>query len=497
MDRHLHHIDGRWLPASSDAWLPVEDPSTGEVFAEIADGTEADTDAAVAAARTAFDTGPWPRLRPEERRDALRRMADALAAVADDSLELMIRDTGCPRRLADMLQVGAPIGHLQEFADQAHLLSSRDLGVAAAPTFGHTEVQRVPMGVCGGIVPFNFPMLLAIWKLGPALAMGNTMVLKLSPQAPLAATVLARASEEAGLPSGVLNVVHGGARVGRRLASHPEVDKITFTGSTAVGRSLLELAAPTIKDVTLELGGKSAGIVLDDADLELAARGSCFAGFMHAGQVCAATTRVLVPWARMDEFCERFAKRAAAIEVGPADDFATDVGPVISRPQLDQIERRVDEAVAAGATALVGGHRRPGPGWYYEPTILVDVDNSDPVAREEIFGPVVCVIPYEGVGDAVRLANDSPYGLAGVVWGTDLAAAREVAGRIRAGLMWINDFGVANTDAPLGGFKQSGLGRELGPEGALSFTNTRSLYTALDADVDNRPFSMVGLGWDD
>ena len=492
-------IGSDWVEPANGRWRTVDDPSTGEIIAEVPDGGAADVDRAVAAARTAFDRGPWPRLTPAERRACLLRLAEVLSRRSSELIDLVTADAGCPVRITDMLQVGTPIGHLYDYAEYALLLQPGGSPIFSEPTFGHSEIVRTPIGVCGAFIPFNFPLFMAISKVGLATAMGNTVVLKPSPLSPLAADEFARACQEAGFPPGVVNVVHGDAEAGERLASHPDVNKISFTGSTAVGRRVMALAAGTVKRVTLELGGKSPSIVLPDADLELAVRGTLFGSMIHAGQACVATTRMLVPSSRYDEIVDLLSARASAVVVGSAHDPASDVGPMISAAARDRAAALIGSAAGAGAKILVGGKPAdPVPGGHYlQPTVIVEVDNTMPIARDEIFGPVLSVIRYETEAEAVAIANDTIFGLAASVWGNDLERARSVAARIDAGTVWVNDFGIASPKTPFGGFKQSGLGREMSVEGALAHTEIKHLYTALSSDVDSRPYSLVGFGWDE
>jgi acyl-CoA reductase-like NAD-dependent aldehyde dehydrogenase len=488
-------IAGERVDARDRRTLVVENPATGAALAEIPASAEGDMDAAVAAARRAADAGPWPGMPAAERAALLHRALDLLAGQAD-LLDLAVADTGCPRRLAGALQVGAAIGWAHALVDAAANQGARMLPPAGAP-FGISEVQYAPYGVVGVLLPFNFPLALAGWKVLPALATGNTVVVKPSPLAPLLVDRLFTALLDAGLPEGVANLVHGDVAPAVRLAEHPGVDKLTFTGSTAVGRSLLALAAPRVVPCTLELGGKSPSIVLPDADLELAARGSAFSVFIHSGQVCGATSRILVPAAAFEDFVARMGSLADALVLGDPQQMSTDTGPVISAQQLAGIEAKVDRATAEGATVVSGGRRPAGvsAGHYYEPTVLVGADNNSRIAREEVFGPVACVIPYDDVEAAVAMANDNPYGLCAAVWGTDLGTAREVASRLQAGTVWINDCNVLSPDAPFGGFKQSGIGRELGAEGLSEFVQPRHVYTAPDADVSARAYALVGSHW--
>jgi acyl-CoA reductase-like NAD-dependent aldehyde dehydrogenase len=488
-------IAGARVAADEGRTLVVENPATGGPIARIPASAEVDMDAAVAAARRAADAGPWPRMPAAERAALLHRALDLLAGQAD-LLDLAIADTGCPRRLAGALQVGAAIGWAHALVDAAANQGARTLPPAGAP-FGVSEVEYAPHGVVGVLLPFNFPLALAGWKVLPALAAGNTVVVKPSPLAPMLVDRLFTALLEAGLPEGVANLVHGDVAPAVRMAEHPGVDKLTFTGSTAVGRSLLALAAPRVVPCTLELGGKSPSIVLPDADLELAARGSAFSVFIHSGQVCGATSRILVPAELFEDFVARIGGLADALVLGDPQQDATDTGPVISAPQLAGIEAKVDRATDEGATVVSGGRRPAGvsAGHFYEPTVLVGAGNGSWIAREEVFGPVACVIPYDGVDAAVAMANDNPYGLCAAVWGSDLRAARGVASRLQAGTVWINDCNVLSPAAPFGGFKQSGIGRELGAEGLSEFVQPRHVYTAPDAGVSTRAYALVGSHW--
>ncbi|GAB3141452.1 aldehyde dehydrogenase [Amycolatopsis stemonae] len=490
-------IGGRW--ADAEGVLPVDDPSTGEVFARVPDSPASAIDEAVQAARKAFD-GPWARMSPGDRADALRRLASALESRFDVLVDELIADTGATARFCPMLQVGAPMAHLRDFADMAPLLAEpASFPLQASPALGQWELHREPVGVVGAFTPYNFPLFMCVWKIGPALLAGNTVVLKPSPLTPVGPDALAAAAIEAGLPPGVLNIVHGDRVAGEALVAHPDVDLISFTGSTAVGTRVMASAAATAKEIILELGGKSPALVLPDADAELAVRGTLFSSLMHAGQACVATTRMLVPDERYDEFTELLKERASVLQLGPAAEFTTDVGPVISAAARMKVEKFVAAGIEHGARALVGGDQPkdvPEGGHYVNPTVLVDLDNDNPAAHEEIFGPVLSVIRYGSVEDGIRIANDTRYGLAAAVWGSDLVRAREVALRLRGGLTWIND--VAQADVartPLAGRGLSGVGAENGVEGLFAYTKTRSLYTALDTNLDVRAYGVVGGEW--
>ncbi|MEW6473522.1 MAG: aldehyde dehydrogenase family protein [Actinomycetota bacterium] len=492
------YIGGEWVEAASGEWRPVDDPSTGEQVAEVPAAGAADTDRAVAAAREAFETGPWPRLGVDERCRLLGELGRELERRAETLTEVIVTEAGCPVRMADLMQVATPIGQIGDLLELARTVSKPvPLAPTETPPAAISEIRREPVGVCAGFSPFNFPLFMNIWKLVPAAAMGNTVVLKPSPFTPLASIELARAVEAVGFPPGVVNVVTGDVEAGERLATHPDVSLVSFTGSTAVGKRIMEMAAPTLKRLVLELGGKSPSIILDDANVELAVRGSLFSAFIHGGQACVAATRLLVHQSLYDDVLQRLRELVSAMTVGSAHDFSTDLGPVVSETQLQRITQFVDGAATDGAKVLVGGNRADVGlgGYYFEPTVLTDVTADMPAYQEEIFGPVLSVIPFEADRDAIRIANDSRYGLGAVVWSDDLMRARKIAGTLRAGTVWINDFGSINAQAPYGGYKESGLGRELGVDGMLAYTEAKHLVTALDQDVEMRPYTLIGLNW--
>jgi acyl-CoA reductase-like NAD-dependent aldehyde dehydrogenase len=357
-------------------------------------------------------------------------------------------------------------------------------------------VRREPIGVCAAITPWNFPLLLSMWKFAPALAAGNSVVVKPDEKTPLTMLRFAQIAEECGLPSGVLNVVTGeGETVGAHIASHRDVDKVAFTGSTAVGREIMRLGADTVKRVTLELGGKSPVVVLDDADIDIAVDGALFSCFLYSGQVCESGTRLLLPDSIHDEFVARLVARAKQITIGDPTDFDTDMGPVVSAEQRDRILRYIEVGKQEGATVAFGGGVPQGDGfekgYWVEPTILVDVTNDMRIAQEEVFGPVLAVIRYADDDDAVRIANDTEYGLAAAVWSTDNERALDVARRIRAGTVWINDHHMISCEAPFGGYKQSGVGRELGPHALDAYTETKHIHLDLSGRLDRRAYAAL------
>ncbi len=474
MYRRTFFIGGRWVEPAGDDRQPVVSPSTEEVVGEVPVALDADIDRAVSAARQAFDDGPWPRMSPAERAAVLARAADLLRKRTDDIAGITVDEMGCAISQAPRAQTGlvAPV-----FDYYAELIEGFDFEreVRAGERAG--LVSLLPVGVVGAIVPWNAPVTIASWKTAASLAAGCTVVLKPPPEAPLSNYVLAEALEEAGLPAGAFNLVPGGREVGEHLVTHAGTDKIAFTGSTAAGKRIMSLCGDQVKRVSLELGGKSASIVLDDAELD-AVIPRVVAGVMHlSGQVCGAHTRVLVPRSRLDEVCELAATAANAIPVGDPHDPATVVGPLVAERQRDRVEEYVRIAAADGARVVAGGTRPPGlpRGWYVAPTVLADVDNDMRIAREEVFGPVLCLIAHDGDADAVRIANDSQYGLAGGVWSGDDERALGVARRLRTGSVSVNGTPAPFPFVPFGGFKQSGLGRELGPDGLTNFLEARSI----------------------
>jgi acyl-CoA reductase-like NAD-dependent aldehyde dehydrogenase len=399
-------------------------------------------------------------------------------------------------RATSTVMIGYCINHWDYFANQATRPTQEALEPVCYPTHSYNFVLREPVGVCAGIVPWNFPLVMAVWKLAPALAMGNTCVLKPASNTPLTALKLAEILDETDLPKGVVNVLTGGgATVGEELASNPDVDKVAFTGSTAVGRRIMELAAGTIKKTTLELGGKSPNIVFEDADMEQAVDGALWATFFHQGQVCESGTRLLLPESIHDEFVERLVERAKQIKVGDPLDYDSDLGPLVSESQRDTVENYVRIGKDEGAKLVLGGKRPDGDGlergYYFEPTIFTEVDNSMTIAQEEIFGPVLSVIKFKDDDDAIRIANDSIYGLASAIWSQDPDRCLETAKRLRAGTVWINDFHLINCVAPFGGYKQSGLGRELAGYGLSEYTEIKHVHWDLSTPKEQKMFGVI------
>jgi aldehyde dehydrogenase (NAD+) len=474
MYRNEFFVGGEWVKPASAERFAVISPSTEEQVGELPEATTEDADRAVAAARAAFEDGPWPRMSPSERAGVLARAADELRKRVGDIAGITVDEMGCAVSQAPQGQTGMVAPLFDYYAGLARTFEF-ERRVEAGPRAGLVTYE--PAGVVAAIVPWNAPVTLGAWKVAPALAAGCTVVLKPAPEAPLSNFVLAEALHEAGVPAGVLNVLPAGREVGEHLVRHPDTDKVAFTGSTAAGRRIMSVCGEQVKRVSLELGGKSASVILDDADLG-AVIAKVVHGAMHmAGQVCGAHTRVLVPRSRYAEAVEAAVAGVAHITVGDPHDPATLVGPLVAERQRERVEGYVKLATAAGARIAAGGgrpHDQPR-GWYVSPTILADVDNTMRVAREEIFGPVLCLIPYDTDDDAVAIANDSPYGLSGGVWSADPARAVAVAKRLRTGSIAVNGSYPPFPHVPFGGFKQSGLGRELGPEGLTGYLEPRSI----------------------
>jgi len=476
-------IGGRWVKPSSEATIDVVSPSTEELVGRVPAPTAEDVDRAVMAAREAFDSGPWPRLAPAERAAVLRRIADGLEQRADELAEIVTAENGTPISISSAAQVLGAIPHLRAYAE---LAERYEFGQTRDGVRLRAAIVREPVGVVAGIVPWNGPIVLTLMKLAPALAAGCTFVCKPPPETPLCLNVFAEICEQAGLPDGVLSILPGDREAGRALVAHPAVDKVAFTGSTAAGRWIMAECAKQIKRVSLELGGKSAAIILDDVDAKTAVTQLLPMATMLSGQMCLLQSRVLVPRTRQAELADCLCDAISALPVGDPFDAATYYGPLIAQRQRTRVEEYIAAGREEGATLALGGGR-PGhlpKGWYVEPTVFTDVHNGMRIAREEIFGPVTSVIAYDDVDEAVDIANDTEFGLAGAVYTADPARGFEVARRVRAGTYGINCYG---TDAmvPFGGYKQSGLGRESGPEGLAEYLETKAI--ALPADFTPHP----------
>ncbi|WP_462409733.1 aldehyde dehydrogenase family protein [Neobacillus sp. Marseille-QA0830] len=494
-----HFINGKWEPAASGATFDVVNPATGELVAKVAKGTAEDVDRAVKAARGAFDQGDWKTMKPKDRANVLNRIAHQIAANAQELAYLeAISSGGTVRRIgaSDILQMVDLFQTMAKFVlDYPY---SETLPVPPFPGPAHNFIWREPIGVCAAVTPWNLPMLIATWKIAPALAMGNTMVIKPASYTPLSTLKLAELIS-AVVPPGVINVVAGpGAEVGEALVTHPMVDKVAFTGSTDVGRRIMELAAGTIKKTTLELGGKSPNILLEDADLEIALPGSLFGVFLHSGQLCESGTRLFVPDHLHDRVVEGLKALASKIKLGNPLDPATDVGPIISKKQKETILSYIEAGKAEGATLVCGGNAVTVPGCegghFVEPTIFTNVTNDMKIAQEEIFGPVLSVIRYSDVDEAIRMANDTIYGLAAGVWTRDVNKAYDVARKLQAGVVWINDWHMLRSDAPFGGYKQSGIGREMGVHSLDAYTQVKHVHTSMTPELERRNWYGILFG---
>jgi acyl-CoA reductase-like NAD-dependent aldehyde dehydrogenase len=471
-------IGGEWVPPSSAATIEVRNASTGEVIGFAPEAAEADIDAAVAAARRAFDDpSGWSAWSPTERGAALERLAAELETRATEIGRLVSMQNGMPIALSPLIEGMTPVGTLRYMVS---LLATAPVEEETARFLGGDLVIRhEPIGVIAGIVPWNYPQTLSSFKYAPALAAGNAIVLKPSPETVLDSYVFAEAVIAASIPPGVVNIVPGGREIGAYLVQHRDVDKVAFTGSTAAGRQIAEVCGRLLRPVSLELGGKSAAIILDDAELDLAAIGqNLFAAtLVNNGQTCYAGTRILAPRSRYAEVVDVFAGFASSLPVGDALDPGTLIGPLVAERQRDRVEGYIAKGISDGARLVTGGRRPKGldRGWFVEPTIFADVDNKSTIAQEEIFGPVLSIISYTDEDDAIRLANESDYGLGGSVWTTDPARARHVIRRVRTGTMGINGY-LPDPAGPWGGVKSSGLGRELGPGAIAAYQNLKTVY---------------------
>jgi acyl-CoA reductase-like NAD-dependent aldehyde dehydrogenase len=472
-----HWIDGRPVAAADGRTFLSLNPADGSVLAEVAHGGQADVDHAVAAARAAL-SGSWARCSAAAREGYMHALAELLKRDAEELAELECLDNGKPLALA-RLDVARAITHMRYFAGWPTKIEGEVMPVANTDMLVYT--RKEPVGVCGQIVPWNFPLVMAVWKIAPVLATGCTAVLKPAEQTPLSALRLARLATEAGIPDGVINVVTGDGETGAALVDHPGVDKIAFTGSTAVGREIGARCGRALKRVTLELGGKSPNIILPDADLDAAVAGAFRGIYYNAGQACNAGSRLFVQERQYDEVVTRLAERAATTTVGPGNAPDTEVGPVISAEQRERVLRYIAAGRDEGAEVVVGGEAiEPVPGGYYvAPTLFTGVTDSMTIAREEIFGPVLVALPYEDLEEVAARANDTEFGLAAGVWTRDISNAHRLAGLLEAGNVYINCWGVGDPAAPFGGFKASGIGREKGHANLDGYLEVKTVYAQL------------------
>jgi len=469
-------IGGKWVPAKSGKTFETINPATEEVLGLIAEGDKADIDEAVKAARKAFE-GKWSTMGPHERGRLLLKIADLIDKHADELALLESLDNGKPLAQAKMIDVRGAAAQFRYFAGWPTKIYG-ETNPSDPSMFNYT--LREPIGVCGLIVPWNFPLLMAVQKLAPTLACGNTAVLKPAEQTPLTALKLGEILLEAGVPEGVVNVVTGfGPGAGSSIAEHPDIDKVSFTGSTEVGKIILQASAGNLKRVSLELGGKSPNIVLPDADMDAAVNTAVNGVFFNSGQVCVAGTRIFVQRDQYDGFVDKLTKASAKMTTGDPLSPDTRLGPLVSREQFDRVTNYMEIGKKEGARVTIGGEKVGGKGYFVKPTVFADVDNKMKIAREEIFGPVAAAIPFKDENDAILQGNDTTYGLAAAVWSRDISRAHRVARALKAGTVWVNNYGASDVGMPFGGYKQSGFGREGGKHVIELFTQIKSVYVKL------------------
>ncbi len=478
---HKLLINGKWTAAASGKTFASYNPATGEVLANVAEGDREDIDRAVKAARAAFETGPWSKMSPSERGRLMWKLGDLVEKYLEEFAQLESLDNGKPLKVARAADVPLAADHFRYYAGWATKIEGNTIPLGLAPRGKFLAYTlREPVGVVGQIIPWNFPLLMAAWKIAPALAAGCTIVLKPAEQTPLTALRLGELIQEAGFPDGVVNIVPGyGETAGAALAAHPDVDKVAFTGSTEVGKLILQAAAGNLKKVSLELGGKSPNVVLDDADMDKAIAGAASAIFFNQGQTCCAGSRLFIEKGSFDKVVDGISKEADKIRVRPGFDPDSDMGPLVSEEQLNRVCGYLESGLKEGAKATAGGARVGDKGYFVKPTVLVNTNDKMKVVREEIFGPVVTATPFSDPNDIAVAANDTIYGLAAGIWTRDIKKAHTLAAKIKAGTVWINCYNVFDAALPFGGYKQSGWGREMGHEVLEHYTEIKSVCAAL------------------
>ena len=481
--KHQNFIDGQWRPAISGKTLPVLDPATGEVVSHVPDSDISDVNLAVAAARRAFEQRDWQLMKPAQRERLLHRLADLMETHIDTLAELESIDNGKSVAVARGVDLACAIDSLRFMAGMPSKLNGSTLKPSTpflpdAELFAYTN--HVPVGVVGAIVPWNFPTLLLTWKIAPALAAGCTVVLKPAEETPLTALFVAQLAAEAGFPAGVLNVVTGfGHTAGAAVSSHPGIDKVTFTGSTEVGRLILQAATGNLKKVTLELGGKSPAIVMPDADMDIAIPGAASGIFFNHGQVCTAGSRLFVHKSQFDRVVSGVADIARTMKVGPGLDPTTEIGPLVSRVQQERVRGFIASGLESGAEILAGGDSPAGDGYFVNPTVFVNTHPDMKIVREEIFGPVLVASPFDDIEEVIAQANNTPYGLGASIWSQNVSLVHKLAPRIRAGTVWVNCHNIIDAALPFGGFKESGWGRENGVDAVKAYTENQTVVLSL------------------